>query len=216
MRAKKNEDFTEGRLLLQIIRFAIPLMITGVMQLMFNTADTIMVGRWGGEAPEACETALAAVDSCGSLINLITLLFMNLSLGAGVSVAQDIGAKNNEGITKTVSTAVILSGISSAIVLPVGIIGARPLLTLMGTEPSVLDQATPYMIAYFCGVPANMLYNYCASILRSAGETARPMQYMFAAGVVNVGMNAVMIFGFKLARLAWGSPRRCHCGSPAC
>ena len=153
-------------------------MLTGIMQLLFNTADTIMVGRWGGDTPEACETALAAVGSCGSLINLLVLLFSNLSLGAGVSVAQDIGAKNYAGVTKTVNTAVLLAAISGVIVFPVGFFFAHPLLEMMGTDAAVLDQATAYMKAYFFGIPASLLYNYCAAIVRSSGDTARPMKYL--------------------------------------
>ena len=201
---KKNKDFTEGKILPQIILFAIPLIITGVMQLLFNTADTVMVGNWGGSTPEECETALAAVGSCGSLINLITLLFMNLSLGAGVCTAHDIGAKKYEGVQKTAHTAILLAFIFSAVVVPIGIIWARPLLTFMGTDPAVLDQAVPYITAYFCGIPASMLYNYCAAILRSSGETSRPMKYLLISGVLNVALNAVMIFFFKMGALGVG------------
>lgn len=202
--AKKIRDFTEGSILPQIIKFAIPLMITGVMQLLFNTADTIVVGRWGGDTPEACETALAAVGSCGSLINLITLLFMNLSLGAGVSVAQDIGARDYDGIKKTVHTAVTLPLILSVPVMLFGFFAARPMLIMMGTDPAVLDQAVPYVIAYFCGIPASMMYNYCASILRSSGETVRPMKYLFVAGVTNVVLNVIMVTVFDLGAVGVG------------
>ena len=203
-KAKTIRDFTEGPILSQIIKFSIPLMITSVLQLMFNTADTIVVGRWGGATPEACENALAAVGSCGSLINLLTLLFVNLSLGAGVTAAQDIGAKNYEGLKKTVHTTVLLSLFTGAFVTVVGIFAARPLLILMGTDPSVLDQAVPYTIAYFCGLPAKMLYNYCAAILRSAGETVRPMRYLTAGGIVNVGLNLVMVLVFHLGAVGVG------------
>ncbi len=201
---KRTCDFTEGAILPHLIKFAIPLMITGVMQLLFNTADTIVVGRWGGDTPEACETALAAVGSCGSLITLITVLFGNLSLGAGVSVAQDIGAKRYDGVFKTVHTAVSLACFAGVIVMLIGFLGARPMLALMGTEASVLDEAVPYVIAYFCGIPAKMLYNYCAAILRSAGETVRPMKYLFAAGILNVGLNLVMVLVFRLGALGVG------------
>ena len=201
---KKVRDFTHGAILPQIIKFAVPLMITGVMQLMFNTADTIVVGRWGGDTPEACETALAAVGSCGSLINLITLLFMNLALGAGVSVAQDIGAKDYDGIHKTVHTAVTLPLILGVPVMLFGFFAARPMLKLMGTDDSVLDQAVPYVIAYFCGIPASMMYNYCAAILRSSGETVRPMKYLFVGGITNVILNFIMVTVFRLGALGVG------------
>lgn len=202
--AKKIRDFTEGPILSQIVRFTIPLILTSIMQLLFSTADTIVVGRWGGDTPEACEHALAAVGSCGSVINLLTLLLVNLSLGVGVSVAQDIGAKKYDEVHRTVQTAVSISFITSAILMVVGFIFARPLLILMGTDPAVLDQAIPYMFAYFCGLPAKILYNYCSAALRSAGETTRPLIYLFAAGVLNVGLNLVMILVFHMGALGVG------------
>lgn len=201
---KKIRDFTEGPLLKNIISFAIPVMITGVMQLLFNTADTIVVGRWGGDTPETCEAALAAVGSCGSLINLLTILFVNISLGASVCTAQDIGAKKYDDVGKTVHTSVLFSLITSVFVTAIGFIFARPLLVLMGTDPLVLDQAVPYLIAYFCGMPAKMLYNYCAAILRSAGQTARPMKYLLASGVVNVGLNLIMVLVFNFGAIGVG------------
>lgn len=201
---KVARDFTQGSILPQIIKFAVPLMITGVMQLLFNTADTIVVGRWGGDTSEACESALAAVGSCGPLINLLTLLFMNISLGSGVSVARDIGAKDFDGVKKTVHTSVLFSLIISGFVTVLGLTAARPMLILMGTEASVLDEAVPYVMAYFCGIPASMLYNYCAAILRSSGETARPMRYLFVAGTVNVGLNLLMVMGFRLGAVGVG------------
>ena len=203
-RTKQVKNFTEGAILPHIVRFAIPLMLTGVMQLLFNTADTIVVGRWGGDTPEACENALAAVGSCGSLINLLTLLFANLALGTSVGVAQDLGAKNYDGIRKNVHTSVALSLVSSVIVMIIGFTCARPLLLLMGTDPAVIDGAVAYMFAYFCGIPANFLYNYCAAALRAVGESTRPMKYLFVAGIVNVGLNLIMVLVFKLGALGVG------------
>ena len=201
---KKVQDFTEGPILSRIIKFSIPIMITGVLQLLFNTADTIVVGRWGGATPEACEAALGAVGSCGSLINLLTLLFINIALGAGVMVAQDIGAKNFKGIEKTVHTATLFSLIISIFVMLIGFFFAKPLLGLMGTDPKVMEQAVPYMIAYFCGIPGKMLYNFHAAILRNAGETVRPMLYLTLSGFVNVGLNLVMVLVFKMGALGVG------------
>lgn len=202
--AKRVKNLTEGPILPLILKFSIPLMITGILQLLFNTADTIIVGRWGGDTPEACENALAAVGSCGSLITLLTVLLGNLSLGAGVSVAQDIGARKLEDVSKTVHTAISLCLVSGVFALLVGIFAARPLLILMGTDPAVLDQAVLYTRAYFIGIPASMLYNYCAAILRSAGETVRPVRYLLIAGVVNVGLNLLMVLVFRLGALGVG------------
>lgn len=202
--AKTAKNLTEGAILPLILKFAFPLMIMGILQLLFNTADTIVVGRWGGDTPEECENALAAVGSCGSLITLLTVLLGNLSLGAGVSVAQDIGAKKYEEISKTVHTAISLCLVSGIAVFIIGVFAARPLLVLMGTDPAVLDQAVLYTRAYFVGIPASMLYNYCAAILRSAGETIRPMRYLLIAGAVNVGLNLVMVLVFRLGALGVG------------
>jgi len=202
--AKKIRDFTEGPILPQIIRFALPLIATGILQLLFNTADIVVVGRWGGDTPEECETALAAVGSCGALINLIVNLFFGLSVGAGVCVAHDVGAKAYDQVEKTVHTSVLASLVSSVFVMAFGIFAARPLLILMGTEESVLGQAVPYMVAYFCGIPANLLYNYCASMLRSTGDTVRPLTFLSVAGVVNVVLNLIMVLVFRLGAVGVG------------
>ncbi len=201
---RKNQDLTQGPILSKIILFTLPLIATAVLQLLFNTADTIVVGRWGGDTPKEREIALAAVGSCGSLINLIINLFFGLSVGAGVSVAHDIGAKHFDDVKKTVHTSVLAALISGAVVTVFGLCTARPLLALMGTDPAVLDQAVPYMFAYFCGMPANMLYNYCAAMLRSSGDTTRPLIFLSTAGVANVGLNLVMVLVFRTGALGVG------------
>jgi len=201
---KLKQDLTEGSILSKIIFFSVPLIATAVLQLLFNTADTIVVGRWGGSTPEECETALAAVGSCGSLISLIVNIFMGFSVGAGVSVAHDIGAKKFHDVRLTVHTSVVTSLIAGVIVMIFGIIMARPLLDMMGTDPVVLDQAVPYMCAYFCGAPANLLYNYCASMLRSSGDTTRPLAFLTIAGVANICMNLLMVLVFRTGALGVG------------
>lgn len=201
---KRHRDLTEGPILSKILLFSIPLIATSILQLLFNTADTIVVGRWGGATPEDCETALAAVGSCGSLINLFVNFFMGFSIGAGVCVAHDIGAKLYDDVSKTVHTSIVVALASSTLIMVVGICFAEPMLILMKTEESVLRQAVPYMCAYFCGMPANMLYNYCASILRSNGDTTRPLIFLSVAGVVNVLLNLVMVFCFHAGALGVG------------
>ncbi len=199
-----TKSLTEGALLSKIILFSLPLMATGILQLLFNTADTVVVGRWGGETEELREIALAAVGSCGSLIHLIVNVFMGLSVGASVCVSRDLGAKRHGDVQRTVHTAVstaLICGISVAIL---GFFLARPLLILMGTDASVLDQAVPYMQAYFLGAPANMVYNYCASILRSKGDTVRPLLFLSAGGVVNVGLNLIMVLAFGMGAVGVG------------
>lgn len=202
--AVKSRDLTEGALLPKIIVFALPLIATGILQLLFNTADTVVVGRWGGDTQEECETALAAVGSCGSLINLIITFFFGLSVGSGVCAAQYLGAKQYDEVEKVVHTSVLTALICGSGVGVLGIVLARPLLTLMGTDPSVLDQAVPYMCAYFMGAPANMVYNYCAAILRSDGDTMHPLLFLSVAGGANVILNLVMVLVFDLGALGVG------------
>ena len=201
---KKRCDFTKGNLVTQVIKFAIPIMITTLLHLTFNTIDTFMVGRWGGDTPEECEIALAAVGSCSSIISLLVNFFMGLSVGSGVSVSYDVGAKNFDRVRKIVHTAVTFAAIGGVIVAIFGIIAVRPALTMMGTDPLVLDQAALYMTAYMCGVPANIIYNYCASMLRATGDTVRPLIFLTSGGIVNVLLNAVMIFVFKMGALGVG------------
>ena len=204
--AKKKQirDFTEGPLLSRIILFSLPLIATSILQLLFNTADTIVVGRWGGETAEAYENALAAVGSCGALINLIINLFMGLSLGAGICVAQAIGSKKYDRLEKIVHTSVLTAIVLGIVTSIFGFFMARPLLQLIGTERAVLDQAVPYMKAYFVGIAANMLYNYCAAIIRSTGDTVRPLIFLTTAGIANVLLNLVMVLVFRQGALGVG------------
>ena len=200
----KNTDLTSGPILSKMILFSLPLMLTGILQLLFNTADTIVVGRWGGATPDECENALAAVGSCGALIGIIVNFFLGLSVGAGVCVAQDIGAKQYDEVEKVVHTSVVTALICGSAVAVLGMALCRPLLTLMGTDPAVLDQAAPYMRAYFVGAPACMIYNYCASILRSKGDTTHPLLFLTLAGCVNVLMNLVMVLALGLGAVGVG------------
>ena len=197
---KKKKDLTHGPLIPQILLFVLPLMATSVLHLLFNTADTIVVGNWGGDTPEECKRALAAVGSCSSLITLFVNVFLGLSVGAGVCVAHDIGARDDDGVQKTVHTAVATALIAGTIVTTLGFLTTRSLLSLMGTDESVLPEATKYITAYFCGMPANMLYNYCASILRAKGDTVRPLIFLSVAGVANVAFNL-----FAVLVLRWGA-----------
>ena len=200
----KIRNFTEGPILSRIIFFSLPLIATSILSLLFNTADTIVVGRWGGATPEECENALAAVGSCGALINLIINLFMGLSLGSGVCIAHAIGAKRYDRVSSIVHTSVLTACILGVIISVFGFLMAEPLLILMGTEKMVLDQAVPYMQAFFCGMTANMIYNYCAAMLRSTGDTIRPLFFLSVAGVVNVVLNLIMVLGFHQGALGVG------------
>lgn len=202
---KQKKDLTQGALLPQILMFSLPLIATSILQLLFNTADTIVVGRWGGDTPEECKTALAAVGSCGSLITLFVNLFLGLSVGAGICVAHDIGAKQEEEVKKTVHTAVLTALGAGVLVTVLGFLTTSWALRMMGTDESVLPEATKYIYAYFCGMPANMLYNYCASILRSKGDTVRPLIFLSIAGVANVVMNLVAVLVFHWGAMGVGA-----------
>ncbi len=199
-----NGDLLSGALLPRIIWFSLPLMATGILQLLFNTADTVVVGRFGGSTPEECETALAAVGSCGSLIAVIINFFMGLSVGSGVCTAQSIGARRDDEVEQVVHTSVITALVLGTLVSAVGMILSRPLLIAMGTDATVLDQAVAYIIAYFAGAPANMLYNYCAAILRSKGDTSRPLIFLTVAGVSNVILNLITVLVFGMGALGVG------------
>ncbi len=174
---------TNGPLLGKIVRFAIPLAISGILQLLFNAADIIVVGQFVGPS------ALAAVGSTSALINLIVNLFIGLSVGTNVLVAQSYGAGDGKSLQDTVHTSVLASLIFGCIVLVIGVSLAAPMLELMGTPVEVLDQACLYMRIYFIGMPASMLYNFGAAILRAVGDTQRPLYFLMIAGVVNVVLN---------------------------
>lgn len=189
---------TEGPILGRMILFTLPVMATGVIQLLFNAADLAVVGQFAGKA------AMGAVGCCGALINLIVNLFMGLSVGAGVMAAQDIGAKRYDSVHLLANTAVSTSLIGGLAVGIIGFVATRPMLTLMGTPDEVLEEAVPYMRAYFCGMPGCLLYNYLASILRSSGDTKRPLIFLSISGLANVGLNFAMVLGLHLGALGVG------------
>ena len=208
MKTKQNDalsDLTQGAILPKVVLFAIPLILTGILNLLFNTADTIVVGRWGGSTPEECENALAAVGSCASLINLLVNLFIGISMGAGVCLAHDIGAKHIEDAKKTVHTAVLMSVICGVASCILGIVAAEPMLALMGTPPAVLEQAVPYMRAYFLGIPGITVYNFCASMYRSNGDTVRPLIFLTSAGILNIILNLIFVTVFHLGAIGVGA-----------
>ncbi len=199
-----NIKDSERPLAVQILLFVLPVIATSVLHSLFNTADTYMVGNFGGASEEECQTALAAVGSCSSLINLLVNFFMTLSLGAGVTVAQSYGAKNYDVMRRAVPTAVIIGGIFGVVVMVTGELFAEPLLVLMGTTPSALPQAVLYMKAYFLGIPASLIYNYAAACLRSTGDTTHPLVFLTAGGVCNVIFNFITVVGFGMGALGVG------------
>ncbi|MBQ7358771.1 MAG: MATE family efflux transporter [Lachnospiraceae bacterium] len=191
--SKKYEiDMCNGPLFGKIVLFSLPLMLSGILQLLFNAADMIVVGRWAGSS------ALAAVGSTGSLVNLIVNVFIGLSVGSNVLVARYYGGGQDKELSDTVHTAIFVSVISGIALIFIGCFVAPKALLLMGTPEDVLPQAVLYIRIYFCGMPAMMLYNFGSSILRAVGDTKRPLYYLSAAGVINVVLNLVFVIVFHL------------------
>ena len=183
---------TTGPFFKKILIFAFPLMLTGVLQLVYNAADIMVVGRFAGSA------ALAAVGSTSSLINLIINLFIGLSTGAGVITARHIGANISERTHKCVHTAVAISIISGFVVCLFGYFLSGTFLKLMGTPEDVLPLATKYLKIYFLGAPGSLVYNFGASIVRATGDTKRPLYILASTGIVNVILNLVLVVIFHL------------------
>ncbi len=191
---KKEVDMTEGPLFGKILFFAIPLMLSGILQQLYNAADVAVVGSFAVSR----EVSLAAVGSTGSLTNLIVNLFIGLSVGTSVAVSHALGAKNDDDVDKVVHTSILTSLIGGVIVTIIGLTLAEPLLSLMGTPDTVLPSAALYMRIIFLGMPAQMLYNYGAAILRAKGDTKRPLYILAGTGLVNVALNLVLVIGFHL------------------
>ncbi len=185
-------DMCTGPLLPKVLRFTIPLMLSGILQLLFNAADIIVVGQFTGSQ------AMAAVGSTGALNNLIVNIFLGLSIGSSVLMARYYGAKEERNIDELVHTSVLLSLISGSVLVVIGIALARPLLALMGTPADVIDQAVLYMRIIFLGMPAMLTYDFGAGILRAIGDTRRPLAFLFAAGIINVFLNLLFVLGFSM------------------
>lgn len=191
-------NMTSGPLLKNMIAYTIPIILTGVLQLAFNAADLMVVGRFCGSI------SVAAVGATTSIINLITNLFIGLSVGAGVSVAHAIGAGKSEEQHKIVHTAIPAAFISGVILTIIGVLCARTFLSLMKTPEDVIGLSALYMKIYFCGMVSTMIYNFGSAILRAAGNTKGPLVYLTLAGVVNVCLNLVfvMVFNMNVAGVA--------------
>ncbi len=191
--AKKYEmDMCSGSILKKMLLFAFPLMLSNMLQLLFNAADIIVVGRFAGD------NALAAVGSNTSLINLLTNVFIGLSIGTNVLVSRYFGAKDKDNLQKTVHTSLMISLICGVVLTAIGEIFARQLLELMKSPEDVIDLAAVYLRIYFLGMPAMMLYNFGSAILRAIGDTKRPLYYLLGAGVINVLLNLLLVLVFHL------------------
>lgn len=186
-------NMTEGNILPKIIKFSIPLMLSGMLQLFFNAADVIVVGRYAGDE------ALAAVGSTGALINLLINLFIGISIGASVLMGQAIGARDYNDAQDSLHIAMLTGFIGGIIMIFVGQVVSRPMLELMQTPDDVIELSSLYMKIYFMGMPGFMLYNFGAAILRAAGDTKRPLYYLFVSGIINVILNLYFVIVLKMS-----------------
>ena len=192
---KKNKyeiDMCNGTIMDKLISFALPLMVSGILQLMFNAVDIVVVGRFSGSQ------ALAAVGSTTALINVFTNLFIGVSLGANVLAARFYASGKHKEMSETVHTAITLALISGIAMSVVGLVFSRWALEVMGTPSDVIDQSTLYMRIYFLGMPFFMLYNYGAAILRAVGDTKRPLMFLIIAGVINALLNLFLVIAFHM------------------
>ncbi len=197
----RDMDMCSGPLFGKILVFALPIMAMNILQLLFNTADMVVVGRYSGSE------ALAAVGATGSLINLIVNLFMGLSVGTSVIVAQDYGAGKPDAISHSVHTSITISIIGGVLVMIAGLVLCEPLLAYMGTPVDIIDLSTLYMKIYFIGLPASMVFNFGAAILRAIGDSRRPMYYLTITGIVNVILNMffVIVLHMSVDGVAWAT-----------
>ena len=185
-------DMCNGPILSKMLRFSIPLMCSSVLQLLFNAADIVVVGRWAGD------NSLAAVGSNTALIGLLTNLFVGLAVGANTLAAKYYGARDRDALHRVVHTSILLSIISGLVLTVVGVFGARTILIWMQTPENVLDLATLYLRIYFLGMTATMVYNFGAALLRAEGDTQRPLYFLSLAGVVNIVLNLFFVIVCKL------------------
>lgn len=192
MKTNGEMDMCTGPILKKVIVFSVPLMLTGVLQLLYNAADIIVVGQYTGKE------ALAAVGSTASLINLLINVFMGLSVGTSVAVAQQYGAGDHRAVGDTVHTSMALALVCGVGVGLIGVLLAEPLLSWMGSPREVLAPSALYMRIYFVGMPVNMLYTFGSAILRAVGDTRRPLIFLSVAGVVNVVLNLVFVIVFHM------------------
>lgn len=189
---KYEMDMCNGPLFSKIMMFSLPLMLSGVLQLLFNAADIVVVGQYAGKE------ALAAVGSTSSLINLLVNVFMGLSIGANVMVARYYGAVLKKDLDEMIHTAISTALVSGVVLVFVGILFAKPALGLMGTPDDVINHSVLYMRIYFLGMPVTMLYNFGSAILRAIGDTKRPLYYLLLAGVINVVLNLCFVIVFHM------------------
>jgi putative MATE family efflux protein len=188
-----NNSILRGPLFWNVVKYTIPIILTSILQLLFNAADLVVVGRFCGSI------TVAAVGATGSVTNLIINLFVGLSVGAGVSVAHAYGGNDNEAVHRTVHTAIPTALVSGITLTLIGVIFSESFLRMMETPENVLGLSTVYMRIYFCGMTFSMIYNFGSSILRAVGDTKGPLIFLSTAGVINVILNIVFVTAFNMS-----------------
>ena len=204
MRKSYEMDMTRGPLLRSILIFTLPLLLSGVLQLLFNATDIVVVGQFAGA------NAMASVGSTTSLFNLLINAFIGISVGANVLVARYCGEKNYDGVQQTVQTSLLTGLVGGVILVVLGIVLARPMLTLMKTPDEVIEGAVLYMRVYFIGMPATMIYNFGAAVLRAVGDTRRPLYFLMAAGVALATVLSQCVSATLTVLCLTGSDGMCH------
>jgi len=189
---RKKVNMLEGNLLENVILFALPVIASGIMQLLFNAIDMVVVGKYSGNA------SMAAVSSTGALINLVTNMFIGLSIGTSVTVAKRIGAGDNKKVTRAVHTSIAVALVAGVILTVLGVIFSRPLLEMMKSPEDVIDLSSLYLKVYFTGMLATMVYNFGSAVLRAKGDTKKPLYALTVAGVLNALLNLFFVISLKM------------------
>lgn len=184
---KRNANMLKGPLWSSLITYTIPIILTSILQLLFNAADLVIVGRYSGSIN------VAAVSATGAITNLIVNLFIGLSIGAGVTVAHALGGNHTQEVHRTVHTALPTALVGGVVLSIIGVLFSESFLTMMKTPENVLPLSAKYMRIYFCGMSFTMVYNFCASILRAAGDTKSPLVFLSLSGIINVALNVFFV-----------------------
>ena len=193
MASKYSLDMTNGPFFKKILKFSLPLVFTGLLQMIYNTADIIVVGRFAGG------TALAAVGATSSLVNLILNIFLGLSMGSGVMTAKYIGARDEGAVKRCVHSAMLLSILSGIFVAIFGFVFSEQLLIMMDSPKDVLPLSTLYLKIFLLGAPAGMVFNFGASIVRATGDTKKPLMILSASGIINIVLNLILVIKFNMS-----------------
>ena len=193
IKTKTNEiDLTDGPLFSKLLAFAIPTMLSGLLQCLYNAADSIVVGRFAGDAP------LAAVGATGALVNLIVNLFVGFSVGSSITAATSIGARNSERTQRILHSSIAIALVCGVVISLIGIIGAPCFLEIMDTPADIIEMSTLYLRIFFSGSIFSMIFNFGAAILRAAGDSKRPLIYLAISGIANVALNLVFVICFGM------------------